>query len=190
MDPLRTGFPSPFLRPDIFAWPNRVELRQGWRGLGGVRLVNLMNVQQTGFPQLSLQELQEMCGGPYLLSLAPSYLTSMRANTARNMPYLNLQAWHANHSMVNAHLPAFLFDQMLPPANWFGTWTGCTAPNTLPWEPVRILCLPRILSRYRANCNHTVVIAYVPNQLPLRTPTIGLSSPSLQRLKMWICGPR
>ena len=190
LDPLRTGHRLGLLRADIFAWPTVAELRAGWQNLGGVRLVNCLNPLQTGFPQLSEEELKEAFGGRYLLYLAPSYLTSMRAAVARNMPYLNLQAWHANHSAANGNLPGFVFDKMLPPTNWHQTWSGCTTPNTLPWEPVRILCLPRIPSRYRANCSHTVVVAYVPTQLPLRFPAPGLSSPNLQRIKMWICGPR
>lgn len=157
--------------------------------MGGVRLVNCMNPNQTGFPQLSRQELKEIFGGPYLLNLAPSYLTTYRARLARTMPYLNIQAWHANHSQL-AQLPGFVFDQQMPPVNWYGVWPGCNTPNTLPWEPVRFLVLPKIPSRYRANCDHTVVIAYVPVQLPLRNPTVGLSSPNLQRVKMYICGPR
>ena len=190
LDPLRTGEPSPFNRPNLFAHPTALQLRQGWQNIGGVRLVNCMNIQQTGFPQLSEQELKEAFGGPYLFNIAPSYLTSMRANVARNMAYVNLQAWHASHSQMNNFLPGWVFDQMLPPRNWHGTWPECTTPNSLPWEPVRILCLPRIPSRYKSNCEHTVVIAYVPTQLQLRNPTLGLSSPNLQRLKMWICGPR
>ena len=190
LDPLRTGQPSPFLRPNLFAHPTVLELRQGWQNLGGVRLVNVLNAQQTGFPQLTSQELKELFGGPYLFNLAPSYLTSMRANVARQMPYVNLQAWHANHEQPNAYLPGWVFDQQLPPRNWFATWPGSSAPNTQPWEPVRILCLPRIPSRYRANCDHVVLVAYVPVQLPLRTPTVGLSSPNLQRVKMYCCGPR
>ena len=47
-----------------------------------------------------------------------------------------------------------------------------------------------LLSRYKSNCNHTVVIAYVPMQLPLRFPAPGFSSLNLQRIKMYICGPR
>ena len=129
-------------------------------------------------------------GGPYLPNLAPSYLTSMRANVARTLPYVNLQAWHASHSQPNLQLWGWVFDQMIPPRNWYGIWPGSSTPNTIPWEPVRIMCLPRIPSRYRASCDHTVLVAFVPMQLPLRTPTVGLSSPNLQRIKMYICGPR
>ena len=190
LDPLRTGYPSPFHRHDIFAWPTGVELQQAWGNIGGLRLVNCLDPRQTGFPQLTEPELMEMFAGPYLLNLAPSYLTSIRADIAKNMPYMNLVAWHNNHSMANNDLPGFVFDQMIPPVNWGATWAGCATPNNVPWEPVRILCLPKIPSRYRANCYHSVVIAFVPTQLPLTYPAPGLSSPSLQRIKMFICGPR
>merc|ERR1712025_444475 len=79
---------------------------------------------------------------------------------------------------------------MLPPRNWGGTWPGSNSPNIQPWQPVRILALPKIPSRYKSNCEHTVLIAYVPVQLPLRYPAVGLCTPNLQRIQMWICGPR
>ena len=113
LDPLRLT-PGSLLRQDIFAWPTLVELRAGWQNLGGVRLVACLNVRQTGFPQLTEEELKELFAGPYLLYLAPSYLTSMRGATARNMPYVNLQTYHNNHSTI-PDLRGFVFDQMLPP---------------------------------------------------------------------------
>ena len=190
LDPLRTGDPSPFHRRDLFARPTIPELRLGWLNQGGVRLVNCMNPQQTGFPSLSIEELKAVCGGPYLVNLAPSYLTSMRASIARNLPYVNLQAWHASHSQPNNHLPGWVFDQMLPPRNWGGQWPGSNSPNSQLWQPVRIIALPKITSRYKSNCEHTVLIAYVPVQLPLQHPAVGMCTPNLQRIKMWICGPR
>ena len=63
LDPLRTGSPSPFMRVDLFARPTVRELRQGWQNNGGVRLLNIMNPQATGFPPLTIQELKELCGG-------------------------------------------------------------------------------------------------------------------------------
>ena len=190
MDPLRTGHPSPFNRPNLFDHPTVIQLRQGWYNQGGVRLVNCMDPNQTGFPQLTSQELKALGGGPYLYNLAPSYLTSMRAQVARTLPYVNLDAWHNSHSLPNQHLPGWVFDQMLPPRNWGGTWPGSNSPNIQPWQPVRILALPKIPSRYKSNCEHTVLIAYVPVQLPLRYPAVGLCTPNLQRIQMWICGPR
>ena len=126
LDPCRTGHPSPFIRPDIFAWPNARELIDGWQNIDGVRLVNCLNLAQTGFPLLSMSELKELFGGPYLLKLSPSYITSMRAETARNLPYVDIPTWHANHRALPANLNGFVFDQMIPPNNWNGVWCGCS----------------------------------------------------------------
>ena len=115
LDPIRTGQPSPFNVANLFAHPTALQIRHGWQNLGGIRLVNVMNPQATGFPRLTRQEIKEVSGGPYLFNLAPSYLTSMRANIARTLPYINLQGWHQSHSQPNAYLPGWVFDQMLPP---------------------------------------------------------------------------
>ena len=95
LDPMRMGSPGPWTRPDHFARPTVQELRRGWAGNGnGVRLVNCLNPAATGFAPLSLQEIKELCGGPYLLKLARSYLTNYRVNVVQNMPYANLAHHH------------------------------------------------------------------------------------------------
>ena len=190
LDPLRTGSPGPFHRPDIFARPTAAELALGWANMGGVRIVNCLNPAQTGFPSISLEEIKELCGGPYLLKLAKSYLTSYRVRVVQNQPYVNLLQYHNDRRQPNLHMLGYIFDQQLPPLNWHGVWPGCQSPNTKLWEPVRFVVLPRLPSRYRSNCDHTVVVAYVPANLPVMSPTPGFNSPSLHRIKMWICGPR
>ena len=190
LDPLRTGEPSPFHRPNLFAGPSVRELNLGWRNNGGVRLVNIFNPVQTGFPVLTTQQMNEFCGGPYLVHLARSYLSSARVKAADRLAYIDLATHHRERRRSNQYMMGFVFDQLLPPHNWFGIWPGCTVANTEPWQPVRILVLPKLPSRYKANCEHTVVIAFVPEDLTLRHPTPGFSCESLQRIRMWICGPR
>ena len=168
IDPQRTGTPPPFNR-DPFARPTAAELARAWGGnnMGGVRLVNLLNPAQTGFPPLSLDELKELSGGPYLLNLARSYMTSYRVNVMQNQPYVNLNHFHNSRSQANGFMLGYMFDQQLPPANWYGVWPGCQTPNTKLWEPVRFLTLPRLPSRYRSQADHTIVIAFVPEGLPV-----------------------
>lgn len=191
MDPLRTGSPSPFHRPDIFARPRAAELAAGFGGnIGGVRLVNCLNPVQTGFPQLTLDEIKELCGGPYHLKLARSYITSYRVREVQNNPYVNLQNYHADRSQPPFNMFGFVFDQQVAPVNWYGIWPGCNIANTKPWEPVRFIVLPKLPSRYKSNCDHTVVIAFVPSHLPVMRPTTGFKSQGLHRIKMYICGPR
>ena len=78
LDPLRTGSPSPFGRHNIFARPTIVELRQGLQRHGGVRLVDCLDPAVTGFPQLTIEELNELGGGPYQTRMARSYLSNYR----------------------------------------------------------------------------------------------------------------
>lgn len=191
LDPLRTGLPSPFHRLDLFAFPTVHELRQGWAGnIGGVRLVNVLDPNMTGFPALDEQEMNEFCGGPYLVHKARAYLTSYRVKAADRLAYVNLANYHFERSRANQHMLGYVFDQLLPPQNWYGVWPGCTVPNTQPWQPVRILVVPKIPSRYMSNNDHSVVVAYVPDHLPVRHPAPGFHSPALQRIQMFLCGPR
>jgi hypothetical protein len=88
----------------------------------------------------------------------------------------------------------FYFDQLIPPVNW---------PIPLLWQPIRILTVPGIPSRFQSNVNranlHTVCVAYVPDVVvPLHPdtawdlvrPALFQQSPPLQRLQNWVCGPR
>ena len=193
LDPMRTGSPSPFHRSNIFANPTVAELRMGWQNAGGVRIVNCLNPVQTDFPHLTLPDLLELGAGPYLVKLARSYLTAYRVKVAQRLPYVNIDTYHSDRSQPNLYMYGFTFDQQAPPANWYGVWPGCSVPgvaNIQPWEPVRILVLPKLPSRYKSNCDHTVAVAYVPQHLPLQRPTPGFTSPALQRVKMYCCGPR
>lgn len=192
LDPMRWGPVCPLHR-DPFVRPTAAQLAIGWGvrgGVGGVRVVNVLNPAQTGFGPLSIEGLKELGTGPYLVNLARSYLTSYRVNAVQNQPYINLQGYHNSRRQGNIFMLGYVFDQLLPPGNWFGTWHGCQAPNRKYWEPVRIITIPKLTSRYKSNCDHTVVLAYVPDNLPVRNPTPGFTSPELHRVKMYICGPR
>ena len=194
LDPLRTGLPSPFSRPNLFSKPTQVELRHGLllpQGQG-VRMVNCLDPNVTYFPQLSLPELNEFCAGPYVADLAPSYVTSYRyKELERNQQaYLNLATYNQDRAQLSQNIDGWMFDQILPPRNWYGVWPGTTTPNTVPWQPVRILAIPGIPSRYTSSQSHTVVLAYVPDNWPLVNPAPGFISASIQRIQMGICGPR
>ena len=95
-----------------------------------------------------------------------------------------------SHILIDLHISGCVFDQLMPPLRWYGVWPGCVAANTKLWEPVRVLMLPRIPSRYKSNCDHTVCIAYVPANLPVLRQTVGFTGQGLHRIKMFICGPR
>ena len=158
-------------------------------------MVNVLNHRQTGFPALTEPMMHELCGGPYLVHLARSYITSYRVQQVQNNPYVNLPLHHQHNSQLPGFIAGWIFDQQVPPANWHGVWPGCSEPphnhgNRQPWEPVRILVIPNVPSRYQSASSHTVILAYVPDHLPLLHPTRGLISPEIQRLKMWLCGPR
>ena len=58
------------------------------------------------------------------------------------------------------------------------------------WEPVSIVTLPRLASRYKSTCEHTVLVAFVPAHLPVMRQTVGFTGQGLHRIKMFICGPR
>ena len=60
LDPMRTSTvngDSSFHKADLFARLTMNALRAGWAGLGGVRIVNCFNRNQTGFPQLTYSML-------------------------------------------------------------------------------------------------------------------------------------
>ena len=104
------------LRSDLFARPTLNELRQAWRGnVGGVRLVNCLNPAQTGFPRLTLDELKELAGGPYLVRLAESYLSDYRINVVQNQPYVNLQHYHNTRRQGNVFMPGIIKGLLTPP---------------------------------------------------------------------------
>ena len=145
---------------------------------------------QTGFPSLSLDAIKELCGGPYLLRLARSYLTSQRVKEVQHHPYVSMFNYHTGRRQSPLNMFGHVFDQQVVTANWYGIWPGCQTPNTKVWEPVRLLTLPKLSSRYKSACDHTIVIAYVPSHLPVQHPTTGFKTQGLHRIKMFICGPR
>jgi hypothetical protein len=192
LDPLRTGAPSPFNRQNIFSKPTLLELRQGFRQQNqGVMMVNCLDPNQTHFPRLSTAELNEFCAGSYLAGLAPSYVSSYRhKELERNQAYLNLATYHQNRSQLSQTIDGWMFDQVQPPRNWYGVWPGRARPNTTPWQPVRILVVAKIPSRYTSSQSHTAVLAFVPDNWPLVIPAPGFKSQANQRIQMFICGPR
>ena len=64
-----------WVRPNLFAIPTRAELQ---RRRGGLRLVNLMDQQQTDLPSFDLAHLNCVAGGPYQVKLANGYITSVQ----------------------------------------------------------------------------------------------------------------
>ena len=145
---------SSFHIADIFARPTANALRAGWAGQGGIRIVNCLNRNQTGFPQLTysmlgmamfswlvlkfprcvcfsilifnLNVLAELTGGPYQLNMVPSYLQMMRVQEVKNMAYIDLGIHDQRCEQAIGHMTAYVFDQLLPPTTWNGTWWGCT----------------------------------------------------------------
>ena len=105
LDSMVVGSPGPLLRPDPFARPTAIEIRRGLGGnIGGVRLVNCLNVGQTEFPRMTLEAMKELGGGPYLLKLAISYLTNYRVNVIQNQPYINLPNFHHTRRQGNGYM--------------------------------------------------------------------------------------
>ena len=64
-----------WVRPNLFATPMAAELRCRWAGL---RLVNLMDPQETDLPQFDLPHLNCVAGRPYQVKLANGYVTSIQ----------------------------------------------------------------------------------------------------------------
>ena len=155
-------------------------------------MINCLNPIVTEFPQMTMADLNELCAGPYLPSLVDSYVTAYRFCELEriNHPYVNLATYHNDRKQLSQHVEGWFFDQVEPPANWFGIWPGMDTPNTRPWQACRILALSNIPSRYVRNQTHTAVIAYVPVNWPLVSPAPGLKSDANQRILMYICGPR
>ena len=70
LEPLHTGLPSPFGHQNIFARPTIPELRQGLQMRGGVKLIDCLDPVVTEFPNLTLEDLNVLGGGPYQARLA------------------------------------------------------------------------------------------------------------------------
>ena len=154
--------------------------------------MNVLNPAVTQFPQLSMQQLNEVAGGGYLPMLSRGYLSSYRYQEAANLAYLNLANYNQNNSAQVVNMTGWMFDQILPPTNWNAVWANCQTPNTTNWVPLRILVIPSIPSRFSSRQTHTVVLAYVPARqvLLVGQEAPGFKSLPLKRLQMYICGPR
>ena len=186
LDPLVTGLPSGFARDDLFQKPTQVQLMQAMvRGsFGQVRFVDIFNHQLTGFPDIPFINLYEMAGGEYLVNLIFKYVTSLHVKACdRNIQYLNLAHYMQIRTQAPVTLQGWLFDQVVQPADWNDQEYG-------NFEPMRIVAIPNIPSRYINAGTHTVLIAYVPVNWPLQFPALGYHHPGLQRIKMILCGPR
>ena len=192
LDPLRTGPTIGFDRQNLFSRPTVLEQRRGLlQQNGGVLVVNCLDANTTHFPRMDLADLHEFAAGSYLARLAPSYVSSFRhKELERNQAYLNLANYHQNRRQLSQNIPGWMYDQVQPPTNWYGVWPGAAAPNTIPWQPVRILVLGGIPSRYTASQAHTVILAYVPDNWQMVSSAPGYQSQSNRRIQMFICGPR
>lgn len=211
LDPLRTailpagvqGIPpratSGFDLPYLFEKPTQAQINRGALGwFGGIREIDVLDAQQTGLPQLSVEELMALTIGPYQVSQARSYLDRMHVATTNehhSIPgnYVNHATYHLDceGGLRNRRVRGYVFNQIQPPAMFYGTWHGNAAPHqNMPWEPVRILIVPDILSRHQAGTKYCAVIAYVPMHLNVQHQTPGRTSANTHRIKMWACGPR
>ena len=155
-------------------------------------MVNALDANLTGFPIMSLEEHVEFCGGSHLADLSRSYVSSYRVNELKSaqQPYQNLQNYHDERRQLSQHIGGWIFDQIQPPRNWNGIWPGMSVANTMPWQPVRILAIPKIPSRYSNQKSHTTVIAFVPDDWPLTYAAPGFKCQVTQRISMFICGQR
>ena len=84
------------------------------------------------------------------------------------------------------------FYQFFPIKHIYCILTTSLHTGSTPW-PVggyRILTIPGIPSRYSAASTHTVVLAYIPTSRAVVQPSVGYKSQELQRIGMFICGPR
>ena len=192
LDSIRFGFPSSLHRPNIFSRPTMLDRRRGLlQQPGGVIDVNCLDPSQTHFPLMTIADLHELGAGPYVADLGPSYVSSFRhKEMERTQGYLNLANHHQSRSQLSQNIPGWYFDQIQAPPNWNTVWPGTTTQNISVWQPVRILTVPGLPSRYTASQFHTVILAYVPDNWPLVVPAPGFKSPPNKRMQMWICGPR
>ena len=75
-----------WIRRHLFSVPTAAELQ---RGRGGLRLVNLMDQQQTNLPTFDLAHLNCVAGGPYQVKLANGYITSVQVRQSHNLDSSN-----------------------------------------------------------------------------------------------------
>ena len=68
--------------------------------------------------------LAELCGGPYQLNLVHSYLTMMKVQEVKNLPYVHA-VHHQQCEQALGHMTGYVFDQLLPPITWNNVWWGC-----------------------------------------------------------------
>ena len=185
LDPLEIGLPSPFIRTDLFLPPRGPELRAALLMVGGVRMVNVLNPNDTNFPNVPVSHMNELGCGPFLPGRVRGYVTEMQGRISDQLPYLGLANFDFVRRQAPVFLPGWLFEQIQRPPGWNAQLYG-------PWEPVSVLAVPGIPSRYKSGTvhDHISVIAYVPANRVLVNPAVGFLSPPLQRIKMVLCGPR
>jgi hypothetical protein len=185
LDPLEIGLPSPFIRTDLFLQPRGPELRAALLMAGGVRMVNVLNPNDTNFPNVPVSHMNELGCGPFLPNRVRGYVTEMQGRISDQLPYLGLANFDFVRRQAPVFLPGWLFEQIQVPPGWNAQLYG-------PWEPVSVLTVPGIPSRYKSGTvhDHISIIAYVPVNRVLVNPAVGFLSPPLQRIKMMLCGPR
>ena len=91
-------------------------------------------------------------------------------------------------------IDGWMWEMWQAPANWGHNWYGTNQPTNEVFEPgTKFVLVKKIPSHYSASArdNHdVVVVAYVPTNLPVREPVRGFTTPGLQRIKMYIYGPK
>ena len=88
-------------------------------------MVDCIDANVTDFPRLTIEDLHEITTSPYLVSLAPSYVSSYRYKELEQTGhYLNLQQFHADRSQLSLSISGWMFDQLQMPNNWYGVWPG------------------------------------------------------------------
>ena len=148
---------------------------------GSVRLVNLLDPQQTQLPHLTIEELNGIQLGPYQVNLSEGYMTDIAEKTASRMDYQGLDNYYQNSSQIPADIPALIFAQNIPPVNY--------NPNRFgPWEPCNILAVHNIPSKNKNTSKYTIALMYVPINIPVQYNWMGYRQPNVQRIKAICCG--
>ena len=110
--------------------------------------VNLMDPNVTLLPQFTEELLIDLCSGPYQVGLARGYSSAYQvedtiAAQGAGGGYVNPDQFNTNSNIMLNNIPAYLFDQNIPPFGW--------DPNRFgPFEPFRVVVIPEIPSRYRS----------------------------------------
>jgi len=131
-----------FARPNIFALITNRELARG-----SVRMVNLLNIQQTELPALTPEVLSGITLGPLSKDVTGGYLTSYHEQDVQILQhgnYVDPDTHHQQASQVPQNIPCYIFDQQNPPRNYDPVRFG-------PWESCQVLFVPEIPSKNRGS---------------------------------------